>query len=113
MRTGAAVLGIVGGAIALVIGVVSFFVADLGATLGIEGAVIRQVLAIGLPVLALIGGGVAPKSGIAGGILMALSAIGVFIVLEVGVFSLITGIPIAIGALLALIGAATSKTATT
>jgi hypothetical protein len=109
MRTGGAVLGIVGGAIALIIGVVSFFIADLGAALGIDQAIVRQVLAILLPVLALIGGGVAPKSGIAGGILMAMSAVGIFVVLEIGVFSLITGIPIGIGALLALIGAAADR----
>jgi len=102
MKTGSAVLGILGGALALVIGVLSYFLGDLGQTLGIEGSVTRQVLSLALPIAALVGGGVAPQSGL----LMAASAAGILIVLEIGVFSLITAIPIGIGALLAFIGSA-------
>jgi hypothetical protein len=109
MKTGSAILGILGGAIALVIGVISFFVGDLGQQLGVEGSVIRQVLSIGLPIAALVGGGIAPKSGVLGGLLMAGSAAGILIVLEIGVLSLITAIPIGIGAVLALIGAAVDR----
>lgn len=109
MKTGAAVLGILGGAIALIIGVVSFFVGDLGQTLGIEGSVARQVISLALPIAALIGGGIAPRSGVVGGLLMVVSAAGILIVLEIGVFSLITAIPIGIGALLAFIGSATER----
>ncbi|MFW6380801.1 MAG: hypothetical protein ACOC0Y_02050, partial [Spirochaetota bacterium] len=109
MKTGSAILGILGGAIALVIGVISFFVGDLGGQLGVEGSVVRQVLSIGLPIAALIGGGIAPKSGVLGGLLMAGSAAGILIVLEIGVLSLITAIPIGIGAVLALIGAAVDR----
>ena len=105
MKTGSAILGILGGAIALVIGVISFFVGDLGEQLGISGSVISQILSIGLPIAALVGGGIAPKSGVLGGLLMAGSAAGILIVLEIGVLSLITAIPIGIGAVLALIGA--------
>ncbi|MFP4430526.1 MAG: hypothetical protein ACLFPV_04700 [Spirochaetaceae bacterium] len=109
MKTGASILGIVGGAIALIIGVISFFVGDLGQSMEIEGSVVRQVLSIGLPVAALIGGGVAPKSGVVGGLLMAVGAVGILLVLEIGVVSLITAIPIGIGAVLAFLGAATSS----
>lgn len=109
MKTGASILGIVGGAIALIIGVISFFVGDLGQTLGIQGSLTRQVLSIGLPVAALLGGGIAPKSGVVGGVLMAVGAVGILLVLEIGVVSLITAIPIGIGAILALLGAATSS----
>lgn len=105
MKIGSAVLGIVGGAIALVVGVISFFVGDLGQTLGIEGSLTRQILSLALPVAALAGGGIAPKSGVIGGLLMAGSAAGILIVLEIGVMSLITAIPIGLGAVLALIGA--------
>ena len=83
-----------GGAIALIIGVVSFFVGDLGQTLGIEGSLTRQVLSLALPIAAL-----------AGGVLMLASAAGILIVLEIGVFSLVTAIPIGLGAVLALAGA--------
>lgn len=109
MKTGSAVLGILGGAIALVIGVLSYFLGDLGQQLGIEGSVARQIISLALPVAALIGGGIAPQNGMLGGLLMAGSAVGILIVLEIGVFSLITAIPIGIGALLAFIGSATSK----
>jgi hypothetical protein len=106
------VLGIVGGAIALIIGVISFFIGDLGQTLGIQGSVIRQVLSLALPVAALVGGGIAPKSGVLGGLLMLGAAAGILIVLEIGVISLITAIPIGLGGVLALIGAASSQSAT-
>lgn len=110
MKTGSAVLGILGGAIALIIGVISFFIGDLGQTLGIDGSVTRQVLSLALPIAALVGGGIAPKSGILGGLLMAASAAGILIVLEIGVLSLITAIPIGVGAILALIGTLASST---
>jgi hypothetical protein len=103
MKTGAVVLGVVGGVIALIIGVISFFVGDLGASLGISGSVMRQVLSLALPIAALLGGGIAGKSGIAGGLLMVASAVGILLVLEIGVVSLITSIPIGLGGVLALI----------
>lgn len=111
MKTGSAVLGIIGGAVALIIGVISFFVGDLGQTLGLEGSLLRQILSLGLPIAALLGGGIAPKSGVLGGILMIGSAIGILLVLEIGVISLITAIPIGLGGVLALIGAASSNKA--
>lgn len=109
MKIGSAILGIVGGIIALIIGVISFFVGDLGQALGIEGSAVRQVLSLALPIAALLGGGIAPKSGLAGGILMLISAAGILIVLEISVFSLITAIPIGIGGVLALVSMMGSK----
>lgn len=111
MKTGSAVLGIVGGTIALIIGVVSFFIGDLGQMLGIQGSTTRQVLSLALPVAALVGGGVASKSGVVGAILMVGSAVGILIVLDIGVVSLITSIPIGLGGVLAAIGAVTTASA--
>jgi uncharacterized membrane protein YtjA (UPF0391 family) len=71
--------------------------------LGISGSVMRQVLSLALPIAALLGGGIAGKSGIAGGLLMVASAVGILLVLEIGVVSLITSIPIGLGGVLALI----------
>lgn len=105
MKTGAAVLGIVGGVIALVIGAVSFFIGDLGATLGIEGSVARQVLSIAVPVVALLGGGIAGRSGVAGGILLVGAAVGIALVLKFSFITLITAVPIGLGGILALAGA--------
>lgn len=109
MRIGSALLGVLGGLVALIIGVISFFVGDLGQTLGIEGSVVRQVLSLALPFAALLGGGIATKSGLAGGILMLISAAGILIVLEIGVLSLITAIPIGLGGILALISMGSSN----
>jgi hypothetical protein len=103
MKTGAVVLGVVGGVIALIIGVISFFIGDLGETLGISGSVMRQVLSLAFPVAALLGGGIAGKNGVVGGFLMLASAIGILLVLQIGVISLITSIPIGLGGLLALV----------
>jgi hypothetical protein len=103
MKTGAVVLGVVGGAIALVIGVISFFIGDLGESLGISGSVMRQVLSLAFPIAALLGGGIAGKSGLIGGLLMAASAVGILLVLQIGVISLITAIPIGLGGILALV----------
>jgi uncharacterized membrane protein YtjA (UPF0391 family) len=71
--------------------------------LGISGSVMRQVLSLALPIAALLGGGIAGKSGIAGGLLMVASAVGIVLFLEIGVVSLITSIPIGLGGVLALI----------
>jgi hypothetical protein len=109
MKIGSALLGILGGLVALVIGVISFFIGDIGQTLGIEGSVPRQVLSLALPVAALVGGGITTRSGLAGGILMLVSAVGILIVLEISVFSLITAIPIGIGGILALVSMAGSE----
>ncbi|MFP4383993.1 MAG: hypothetical protein ACLFST_00520 [Spirochaetia bacterium] len=106
MKTGAAILGIVGGAIALIIGVISFFLGSLSETLGIAESTGRQVLSIVIPVVALVGGGIARSSGIVGGILMLASAVAILLILEISVFSLITAIPIGLGAILAFAGAA-------
>jgi hypothetical protein len=105
MKTGAAVLGIIGGVIALIIGAVSFFIGDLGATLGIEGSVPRQVLSIAVPVVALIGGGIAGKNGVAGGVLLIGAAVGIVLVLKFGFITLITAVPIGLGGILAVAGA--------
>lgn len=109
MRIGSAILGILGGLIALIIGVLSFFVGDLGQTLGIEGSIVRQVLSLVLPIAALLGGGIVTRWGLLGGILMVISAAGILIVLEISVFSLITAIPIGLGGILAFVGLAGTK----
>jgi len=104
MKMGGAVIGIIGGTIALIIGVISFFIGDLGAALGLEDAVTRQVLSLALPVLALFGGGISSKNGLLGGIFMLISALGIVWVLDFGFILLITSIPIGLGAILSFLG---------
>ena len=57
MKTGALVLGIVGGLIALIYGLVGYGIGSLGSSAGAEGAGLVKLLSIGLPVAALIGAG--------------------------------------------------------
>ncbi|GEM_PF-1449848 len=109
MRRSASVLGIIGGIIALVIGVIAFFIADLAQNLGIEEALSRQVLSLVLPIAALIGAGISPRSGVIGGLFMLGGAVGILLVLRIGFLSLITAIPIGLGGLLELLGAAVEK----
>jgi hypothetical protein len=104
MKSGGAVLGIVGGTVALIIGAVSFFIGDLGESLGISDSVTRQILSLVLPIAALLGGGIAQQRGVMGGVLMLASAAGILAVLNIDVFSLITAIPIGLGGALALFG---------
>ena len=101
---GGAIIGIIGGTIALIIGVISFFIGDLASAIGIEGVMIRQVLSLALPVLALIGGGISSKNGLVGGIFLLISAAGIVWILDFGLILLITSIPIGIGAILSFMG---------
>ncbi len=62
-----------------------------------------------LPIAALFGAGIPPRSGVIGGLLMLGSAVGIMLVLQIGFLSLITAIPIGLGGLLVLLGAAVEK----
>lgn len=108
MKIGSAILGIVGGTIALIFGVLSFFIGGLGESLGIDGAVALQIASLALPIAALVGGGIASRNNVLGGILMIASAAGILLALEIGILSLIMAIPIGLGGILALVSSASS-----
>lgn len=104
MRTGAMVLGIIGGVLALLLGLVGFSLGQLGSSLGEDGAGIVMVLSLAIPVVALVGAStVKAKAGV-GGALMLLSAVAIVLVLKVHFFSLLPGIPLAIAGFLGLAG---------
>ena len=103
------IMGIIGGVIALLIGGIghsaSGMLGSLAAGVGYdEGAATMQyygVMSIGLPIVGLVGAGLAFQQGKLGGALMAVSALGIIYVFGAGFMSLFCVILLGIGALLA------------
>lgn len=114
------ILGIIGGVIALIVGVIGFKLAGFGSSAmsGIASfngdansarvnADVQSTLAfyrtmsILMPIVGLVGGGVAFKNGKVGGALMGVSAAGILWAFGFGVFSLICAVLLGIGAFLA------------
>jgi len=104
MKTGALVLGIVGGLIALIYGLVGYGIGSLGSSAGAEGAGLVKLLSIGLPVAALIGAGMVKAKPVIGAVLMAIAAIGFVLILGFNFFSLIPVVLLGLGALLGFLG---------
>jgi hypothetical protein len=101
MKTGALVLGIIGGLIALLYGLLGYGIgslADVGEA-GSGGGL--KFLSIGLPVVALIGAGTVKAKPAIGAALMGISAVGFVMVLGFNFFSMI---PVVILGLAALFG---------
>ena len=104
MRTGALVLGIIGGVIALLYGLVGYGLADLGSAVEGEGAGLLRFTSIALPVAALTGAGmVKSKPGI-GAALMAIVAVSFVAILGFNFFSLMPVVLLGLGALLGFLG---------
>jgi hypothetical protein len=103
MKTGAFVLGIFGGLVALLYGLIGYGLGSLGA--GAQGAGLLKVLSVGLPIAALIGAGVVKAKPIMGAVLMAIAALGFVMTLGFNFFSLIPVVLLGLGALLGFLGA--------
>jgi hypothetical protein len=104
MKTGAFVLGILGGLVALLYGLFGYALGSL-ADLGEAGAGTGvKVLSIGLPVVALVGAGMIKAKPIIGAILMAIAAIGFLAIIGFNFFSLIPVVLLGLGALLGFLG---------
>ena len=102
------VLGIVGGVLSLLVGAVgssaSSMLGSMATGIGYnEGAASMQfysIMAIALPIVGLIGGGLASKNAKLGALLMAASAGGMLFVFGFGMFSLLCAGLLGVGALL-------------
>ncbi len=103
MKTGALVLGIIGGLIALIYGFVGYGLGSLGSAAEAEGAGLVKLLSIALPVVALIGAGIIKAKPAIGAALMAIGAIGFVLILGFNFFSLIPVVLLGLGALLGLL----------
>ncbi len=100
MKTGAMVLGIIGGIIALLIGLFGFTLGQIGSAVGAEGAGITKVLSLVIPIVGLVGGAIVKGKALIGGSLMLVSAIAIVALLGINFFSLLPGIPLLIGGIL-------------
>lgn len=105
MKTSALVLGIIGGLLALGIGVFGYLFGSIISAAGDEqGGIILKFIAIGAPALALLGAGIVKSKGIFGGGIMICAAT-IFVIL-VGI-SMITVIPtllVGLGGVLGIFG---------
>jgi len=101
MKTGALVLGIIGGLVALLYGLLGYGLGSLVG--GAEGAGLK-LLSIALPVAALIGAGIVTAKPVIGAALMAIGAIGFVLILGFNFFTLIPVVLLGLGALLGFLG---------
>lgn len=104
MKTGALVLGIIGGLIALIYGLVGYGLGSLGSAVGAEGSGLVKLVSIALPIAALIGAGMVKTKPVIGATLMAIGAIGFVLILGFNFFSLIPVVLLGLGALLGFLG---------
>ena len=104
MKTGAMVLGIIGGLIALIYGLVGYGIGSLGSAVGAEGSGMVKLVSIALPIAALIGAGMVKAKPVIGAALMAIGAIGFVLILGFNFFSLIPVVLLGLGALLGFLG---------
>ncbi len=98
MRTGAMVLGIIGGVIAFLMGLLGYGLGELADSTGFK------LISLLIPIVGLIGAGIVKSKPKVGGILMLASMIGIFIVLKINILSLLAGIPLLIAGILGFAG---------
>lgn len=111
MRNAALVLGIVGGLWGMLVGFFSYGYTQLIETYGELGDVARQVdnvalirlTALGAPVLAIAGGAMARARHLAAGVLLLVSAAGMYHAFGFGVFTMFPIAMCGLGGVLALL----------
>lgn len=104
MKTGALILGIIGGLISLLYGLVGYgmgSIADAG-NAGSGGMI--KLVSIGLPIAALVGAGLVKTKPAIGAGLMAIAAVGFLLVLGFNFFSMIPVILLGLGAFFGYMG---------
>ena len=114
MRNAALTLGVIAGVIGLIVGFFSYGYTVFIDAFGEIGSVAQQVENVGLvrgaallaPILAIAGGAMARSQNIAAGVLLLLSAAGMFWAFGFGVFTMF---PIAFAGVAGLLGLAAGK----
>lgn len=112
MKAGA-ILGIIGGVLALIVGAVGYsastVMGNLSAGIGYnEGFVSSQfyrLMSVALPIIGLVGGGLTFKNPKLGAGLMSVAAVGILWSFGFGIFSIICAGLLGIGAFLAFLDA--------
>ncbi len=97
-------MGILGGVVGLIIVLALFLLGQLGIILIAEGSGIVQFLSFVIPVSGLVGGTIVKSRTLIAAILMGVSGILICVFLQgVHFFSLLSGTPLIIGGMLAII----------
>lgn len=105
MKSGAMVIGIIGGLVALIYGLISYSVGGLFDTVGADGGAFYKLLGVGLPICALVGAGMAKSNPSTAAVLMGIPAVGILLVIGFGALSLIPVLLLGVGALLSFMAA--------
>ncbi len=100
MKSGAMVLGIIGGLIALIYGFVGFGLGSLADAGQAGSGTMVKFLSLVLPIAALIGAGMVKSKPVVGAVLMALAGLGFVLVLGFNFFSLIPVVLLGLAAIL-------------
>jgi len=104
MKTGALVLGIIGGLVALLYGFVGYGLGSMAGAGGAEEAGLVKLISIALPIAALVGAGMVKPKPLIGSGLMAAAAIVFVLLLGFNFFTLIPVVLLGLGALLGFLG---------
>jgi len=110
MRTGAMILGIIGGVIGLIWGIISWMVGGivggLSELLGLGGGTMALLgfLTFVFAIMGVVGGGIARAKPKVAGILMLIAGFGGFSFFYFSLFWLLPGILLIIGGVLAILG---------
>ena len=112
MRNAALILGVIGGIIGMIVGIVSFgfvqavdWAATYEATMmdwQVSNPVLVKTASLLAPLLAIAGGAMARSQAMAGGVLMLISAAGMFYAFGFGAFTMFPIAMCALGGVLAL-----------
>ena len=114
MRNAAMILGVIAGLIGMIVGFVGYGYVELIDTYGeieglaeqVDNAQVIQVVSIIAPLLAIAGGAMAHARALVGGVLLLISAAGMYYAFGFNVFTMF---PVAFAAVAGLLGLAAGK----
>lgn len=104
MKTGAMVLGLIGGILAFLLGLLGFTLGQVGTAVGARGSGLMQLMSLSLPIIGIVGGAIVKSKALAGGALMLVSAAAIIAWIGFNFFALLPGIPLIIGGILGVAG---------
>lgn len=98
MKTGALILGIIGGLVALIYGLFGYVLGNLG------DVMVLKIVSVGLPIAGLVGAGMVKSRTVVGAILMGITAVGFLLILGFNFFTFFPVILLGLAAVLGFLG---------
>lgn len=105
MRTGALVIGLLGGLVSVLYGLLGYGLAGFAESGYPASAMGVKILSVVVPILALLGAGMVLSRPLLGGLLMGTASAVFFVLLGFNVFSLVPVVLLGCGALLGFLAA--------